>query len=525
MTTKPCDAIVIGGGVNGLTCAALLAKAGIRTVLVEQRNELGGCAAESEIAPGFRVPTLAHATGPVRRDVVEDLQLYLHGLRFRDSPIDVSALSPDGRALVLWNEAAKTAEGLRAWSSKDAAAWPAFHQSLGRLGGLIGTLFTSTPPSVDNPGPRDLWALMRTLGAFRGLPKNDQWRLLRWGPMAVADLVSESVETELLRATLAADGIFGAMLGPWSAGSGLQLLLAAANRSLAWPGGQTVEGGPVALARALTRAAERFGVEIRTGVAVARVDVKDDHVTGVTLANGDSIESRAVVSGVDPKRTFLTLCDADYLPPEFLWRLKHYRSRGTLAKVNLALSALPNFTGATREMLAGRVRLAPDLDYLERAFDHAKYGRYSTHPWIEFTIPSINDPSMAPHGAHVLSAYAQFAPYQLRGTDWDRSREAFGETVVATLEPYAPGLKSLIVAGEVLTPLDLERGWGLTGGQIFHGELSLDQFFTMRPLLGFGRYRTPIRGLFLCSSGSHPGTGLTGGSGVNAAREVARDLA
>jgi phytoene dehydrogenase-like protein len=247
-------------------------------------------------------------------------------------------------------------------------------------------------------------------------------------------------------------------------------------------------------------------------------------VSGVTLANGDRIESRAVVSGVDPKRTFLTLCDADYLPPEFLWRLTHYRSRGTLAKVNLALSALPDFTGATREMLGARVRIAPDLDYLERAFDHAKYGRYSPHPWIEFTIPSLNDPAMAPKGAHVLSAYAQFAPYRLRDTDWDRERDALGETVITTLEQYAPGLKALVVAREVLTPLDLERGWGLTGGQIYHGELSLDQFFTMRPLLGFGQYRTPIRGLFLCSSGSHPGTGLTGGSGANAARVIAREL-
>ena len=277
-----CDAVVIGGGVNGLTCAALLAKAGVRTVLVEQRDVTGGCAAEGEIAPGFRAPTLAHATGPVRKDVVEELQLYLHGLTFRDQSIDVSALSPDGRALVLWNDGGKTVEGLRQWSPKDAAAWPAFQHSVLRLGGLIGTLFMSAPPSVDDPGTRDVWALMRTLRAFRGLPKADQWRLLRWGPMAVADLVSESVETELLRATLAADGIFGAMLGPWSAGSGLQMLLAAANRSLAWPGGSIVEGGPAALARALTRAAIRFGVEIRTGATVARVDVTGDRATGVT---------------------------------------------------------------------------------------------------------------------------------------------------------------------------------------------------------------------------------------------------
>lgn len=516
------DAIVIGGGVNGLTCAAMLGKAGVRTVLIEQRDEVGGCATEGEIAPGFRVPTLAHATGPVRRDVVEQLQLSRHGLTFLDGAIEVSSLSPEGRALTLWSDPRKTAAGLAAWSAKDAQAWPAFHQSLSRLGGLIGGLFQTAPPSIDTPSARDLFSLMHTLSAFRGLPQSDQWRLLRWGPMAVADLVSESVETELLRATLAADGIFGAMLGPWSAGSGWQLLLAAANRSMAWPGGQVVAGGPGALAQALRRAAERHGVEIRTGSAVQRIDVKDDRVAGVTLATGEHLSGRAVVSGVDPKRTFLALCEADHLPPEFLWRISHYRSRGTLAKVNFALSALPSFTGATREMLARRVRLAPDLDYLERAFDCAKYGRYSPHPWIEFTIPSIDNPALAPGGAHVLSAYVQFAPYQLRDTTWDAERDRLGDIVADTLEVYAPGFTASVVGRQVLTPLDLERGWGLTGGQIFHGELSLDQFFTMRPLLGFGDHRTPIRGLFLCSSGSHPGTGLTGGSGANAAAVVSR---
>jgi phytoene dehydrogenase-like protein len=518
------DAIVIGGGVNGLTCATALARSGVRTLLLEQRAELGGCAAEGEIAPGFTAPMLSHATGPVRRDIVEDLQLYLHGLAFSDSAINVSTLSPDGRPLVIFEDGRQTAEGLRAWSPKDAARWQEFQVTLQRLGALIASLFINTPPSVDTPSARDVFALMQTLRDFRSLPKDDQWRLLRWGPMAVADLVSESIDTELLRATVAADGTFGAMLGPWSAGSGLQLLLSSANRALAWPAGRLIAGGPVAFARALEAAAIRFGVEIRTGCQVSRIEARDDRAIGVTLDGGEHIESRAVVSGVDPKRTFLTLCDADYLPPEFLWRMKHYRSRGTLAKVNLALSALPSFTGATREMLAARVRLAPDLDYLERAFDHAKYGRFSTAPWIEFTIPSLSDPTLAPPGAHVLSAYAQFAPYQLREGHWDTSRDPLGDTVVKTLTQYAPDLGSLIVDRQIITPLDLERGWGLTGGHIFHGELSLDQFFTMRPLLGFGQYRTPLKGLFLCGSGSHPGTGLTGGSGMNAAREIARDL-
>ena len=495
------DAAVIGGGVNGLTCAAMLARRGWRTVLIEARGTPGG------------VALLSHSA-EIRRDVVEELELLTFGLRFRPSPIEVTALSPHGKPLVIWRDDTKTADGLRTWSAKDAAAWPAFRESVSRLAGVIGSLFVHTPPSVDDPGSRDAWALVRTLTAFRGLPTADQWRLLRWGPMAVADLVSETFETEQLRALLAADGIFGAMLGPWSAGSGLQMLLAATNRALAYPDGHAIEGGPPALIFALTKAAERHGVEIRTGAAVERIDIDNDRATGVTLDTGERIEARAVVSSVDPKRTFLNLCDADFIPPEFLWRMKHYRCRGTLAKINLTLSAAPSFTGVTSDMLTAPIRIAPDLDYLERAFDHAKYGRWSPQPWIEFTIDD-----------NVLSAYVQFVPYGRETGVGSRESGGSRDAAIDTLEQYAPGLKSLILSSEYITPLDLEQRWGLTGGQIFHGELSLDQFFTMRPLLGFGQYRTPVRGVYLCGSGAHPGTGLTGGSGANAAREIARELA
>jgi phytoene dehydrogenase-like protein len=275
----------------------------------------------------------------------------------------------------------------------------------------------------------------------------------------------------------------------------------------------------------------RAGGEIRVGRRVVRIIVREERVSAVALDNGDELQASLFVSALDPKRTFLELCDPLDLAPEFRWRMRHYRARGTLAKVNLALSALPAFTGVPPEALTGRVRVAPDLDYLERAFDHAKYGRFSPHPWIELTIPSLLDPSLAPSGAHVLSAYVQFAPYALGGRSgaapggvpaWDAQRDALGDTVVQTLEHYAPGLRSHVVAREVLTPLDLEREWGLTGGHVFHGELVLDQLLTMRPLLGWGHYRTPLTGLFLCGSGTHPGTGLTGGSGANAAREILR---
>jgi phytoene dehydrogenase-like protein len=518
------DAIVIGGGVNGLTCAAYLARAGLKTIVLERQTTLGGGAQTAELAPGFRAPILAHTTGPLRHDVIDDLQLHGHGLQFVPSDVSVVALGEPGRALVLYEDARRTAQSLRAWSAHDADAWPHFIGSVAALGRVIATLFTTTPPSVDDSGGRELWNLLRTLRAFRALDKADAYRLLRWGPMAVADLVAECFETEQLRAAIAADGIFGTRYGPWSAGSGMVLLLRAANEALGPARSWFVRGGPGAIAEALQRAIDKAGGTIQRGADVARIVVRDDRARGVVLSDGTEITARAVVSAIEPKRTFLQLCDPIDLAPEFLWRLRNYRTHGTLAKLNLALSGLPAFTGVAREDLAGRIRIAPDIDYLERAFDHSKYGRYSTEPYIELTLPTVLDPALAPGGSHILSAYVQFAPYALREGDWDSRRDAFARMAIDTIGRYAPDLRSLIVAQQLFTPLDLERTFGFTGGHIFHGELALDQMLTMRPLLGWGQYRSPIRDLYLCSSGTHPGTGLTGGSGANAARELIREL-
>ena len=518
------DVIVIGGGVNGLTCAAYLARAGLKPLVLERHDHIGGSAQTTEIAPGFRAPTLAHSTGPLRGDVVDDLQLAGHGLEFLSGDLAVTALGADGRALTIYEDARRTAKALATWSGRDAATWPAFVASLAAVGRVISTLYTSTPPPVDNPSGRDLWSLLRTLRAFRGLAKPDAYRLLRWGPMAVADLVGESFESERLRAVVAADGIFGTRLGPWSAGSGLVLLLRAANEAAAPARSWFVRGGPGTIAAALEKALRKAGGEIRTGASVARVVVLDSRARGVVLTDGSELSGRAVISAVDPQQTFLRLCDPIDLAPEFLWRMRNYRAHGTVAKLNLALSALPSFSGLEREALSSRIRICPDLDYLERAFDHSKYGRYSPEPYIELTIPSLLDPSLVSNGGHVVSAYVQFAPYRLRGRSWDEERDNLARTAIETIERHAPGLRSLIVAQQIVTPLDLERIYGLTGGHIFHGELALDQMLTMRPLLGWGQYRTPIHDLYLCGSGTHPGTGLTGGSGANAAREVLRAL-
>ncbi len=520
------DVIIIGGGHNGLVAAAYLAKSGLRPLVLEQRDEVGGCAAMGEIAPGFRVPTLAHDTGPLRASVVADLDLAAHGLRFLDPPIDTCILHPDGRALVLPRDPRAASDAIRPSSAVDADAYPAFTASLTRIAGVVASLLSSPPPSIDQPSAGDLWALLGAGRRFRALGKRDGYRLLRWGPMAVADLVSEVFETERLRAAIAARGVFGTSFGPWSAGSSLVLLLDAANRALGTPG-RIVQGGPASLAMALRAAATGAGAEIRTGAAVEQILVDDGRVRGVRLASGDTIEATAVLSAVDPKRTFLRLLDPAALGPDFRRRLVNYRAQGTVAKINLALSALPAFTGVAAgdapRALAGRIHIGPELDYLERAYDHAKYGRFSSAPWLEIAIPSLLDPLLAPAGAHIMSVYAQYAPARLREGSWDTAREAFGDTVLRVLEEYAPGLTRLVVARQVITPLDLERDWGLTGGHIFHGELSLDQLFTMRPVLGQADYRSPIAGLYLGSAGSHPGGGLTGAPGQLAARTIVRD--
>jgi phytoene dehydrogenase-like protein len=523
MTSGAHDIIVIGAGINGLTCAFYLARAGLKPLVLEGAATVGGGAVTQEIAPGFRVPALAHSTGPLRRDVVDDLLLVSHGLEFVKSDVDVALLG-SARPLVMWRDQARTVEGLRSCSPRDADAWMPFQQSRAALGRVIGSLFAITPPSVDDINGRDLWALLRTLRAFRALDKQDAYRLLRWGPMAVADLVAEAFETETLRAGVAATGIFGTNYGPWSAGSGMALLLRAANDQLGDPQARTAKGGPGAIAAAFAKAAQHAGAEVRTSARVRQVKVRDEQARGVVLEDGTEIDARAVVSAVDPKQTFLGLCDPIDLAPEFLWRMRNYRTQGTVAKLNLALSALPAFSGIAKEALTARVRITPDIDYLERAFDHSKYGRYSTEPYIEFTIPSLLDPSLAPAGAHVLSAYVQFAPYKLRDASWEQEGQGLARAALETLERYAPGLRSLAVAQQIITPLDLERTYGFTGGHIFHGELALDQMLSMRPLLGWGHYRTPIRALYLCSSGTHPGTGFTGGSGANAARAIVRDL-
>jgi len=521
------DIVVIGGGHNGLVAAFYLAKAGFKPLIIERREHPGGAAITEEFHPGFRCSAMAHCAGPIRPDIVRDMRLEKHGLKLITPDVGMVALSPDGRALILYNDVRKAAKEVAKFSPKDGAQYPELQQALAKIGKVLAGTLRLSPPNLDDPSKGDLWAMLQTGRAIRKLGKKDMYRLLRWGPMAVADLAAEFFETELLRATIAARGIFGTFFGPWSAGSSLVLLIRAAGDSHPAGSAYFAEGGMGAITQAMASAARQAGAEIRTGVEVIEVRVKDGAATGVVLSTGEEIAARTVISNADPKRTLLKLVDPTYLSPDFVQRLQHYRTSGTVAKVNLALSGLPKFTalqGHSDGALSGRIHIGPEIDYLERAFDEAKYGNFSRAPYLEIAIPSVTDSSLAPEGKHVMSVYMQYAPYKLKESNWDKERVALGDTVVKTLAQYAPNLPELIVHHQIITPQDLEDNFGLTGGHIFHGELSLDQFFTMRPLLDWARYRTPIRRLYLCGSGSHPGAGLTGGSGANAAREIVRDL-
>jgi phytoene dehydrogenase-like protein len=524
--------VLIGGGHNALITAFYLAKGGFRPLVLERREIVGGGAITEEFHPGFRVSTLAHTVGPLRTGIAKKLRLEKYDCHMLYPDPRVFAPAPDGKALLFYNDHAKTAGGIARLSAKDAAKYTEFAEVLDQLSDVLAHLLSITPPDIDSPSPEDLWNLFKTGRGVRGLGKKGIFDLLRWGPMAAADFVSEFFETELIRAVIAARGIFGTALGPWSAGSTAVLLLRAAADphpvgSAAFP-----RGGLGSLTRALAESARHVGAEIRTQSEVEHIRLKNGAVTSVVLSDGEEIPTEAVVSGVDPKRTFFHLLDPSQLDPTFALRIRNIRAAGTVAKVNLALNDLPSFPALAdtvgpdgfRQALSGRIHIGPEIDYLERAFDASKYGEFSTAPYLDVTIPTLLDPSLAPEGKHVLSAYVQFAPYKLKESNWSARRMQLGHTVVKTLSTYSPKLGDLIESMQVITPQDLESTYGFTGGHIFHGELALDQLFTMRPVLDWARYKTPIRGLFLCGSGTHPGNGLTGASGANAAREIIHAL-
>jgi phytoene dehydrogenase-like protein len=532
MPNRAWDAVVIGAGHNALVTAAYLARGGLRTVVLERRERIGGAADTSDLGPGIRVPTLAHTVGRLRPSIQRDLALGRHGLSLIAPEVRVFAPRADGNAVTLWSDLAATVEGLRAVSAADAAAYPVLDRRVRVLGRFLDELARSTPPDVASPRLGDALAGLKLGRSFRGLGRDGSRAILRVLPMAVADLVAESFETDALRAAIAWRGVRYGAVGPWSSGTASVLLMDGAGND-GGAAGETVfaRGGPGALSDALAAAAQAAGAEIRLNADVASITARDGRATGVVLAGGEEITAQSVVSGADPKHTLLDLLDPVAVGPSLGWRAGNIRTPGVVAKVNLALRGLPRFTAAVDDerLLHGRIVVAPGIDAMERAFDASKYGRWSEAPILEATIPSIVDPSLvegAPAGTHVMSVIAQYAPYGLDASvgSWDGNREALGDAVIAVLETVAPRIGDLVRHRQVLTPVDLESRFGLTGGHPLHAEPGLDQFYLWRPLLGHARYRLAIEGLYLCGSGAHPGGGITGGPGQNAAREILHDL-
>ncbi|HUK95716.1 MAG TPA: NAD(P)/FAD-dependent oxidoreductase [Gaiellaceae bacterium] len=520
------DAIVVGAGHNGLVTAAYLAKAGLRTLVLERRERAGGLLTSEEIAPGVRTP-VADGVDGLRAGVVQDLGLGAHGFRAVEPDAVAFAPSADGPGLTLWRDPVRTATELRAGPRpRDADAFVAFDGKIRSLAGFLARLQATEPPDLESPSLADATTGLSLLNALRHLGRPQIREALRVLPMSVADLVSESVEDEALRGALGARGIRHAAMGPRSAGTALNFLWDSASGD-GGAAGRTVfaRGGPGALAEALVAAARARGAEVRCGAAVAAIRTAGGSVEGVTLESGEEIDARLVASSADPKRTLLSLLDPAETGPTLGWRAEHIRTPGVVAKVTLVLEGLPAIGGADDERLHGRIVIAPTLDDLEVAFNDSKYGRISESPYLEATIPTLSDPSLAPEGTHVVSVLFQYAPRELRDSDWDEAASGrVAEATVRTLEAHAPGLEKRIVARRVLTPADLEREYSLSGGHPMHGELALDQFFAWRPLLGHARYRlAEIDGLYLCGAGAHPGGGITGGPGQNAARAILAD--
>jgi len=522
---KRYDVIVIGAGHNGLTHAAYLAKARKTVLVLERRHVVGGAAVTEEIHPGFKYSVCSYVVSLLRPEVIRELELARFGLEV--IPLDCTFTPlPDGNYLARWSDHAQTRRELMRHSLTDAEAYEQFGKLMHHMAMAVRPLLAMVPPDPTSLNPRELFKLLQLGRHFRKLGAHLLYDLTKLMTMSSADYLTEWFETEALKATMSASGIIGTFLGPRSPGTAYVLLhhyvgeIDAVFRSWGW-----ARGGMGSLSRAIARAAESHGAEIRTKASVAKVLVKNGRTTGVALESGEEIQGQVVTSAVDPKRTFLKLVEPVHLDPEFVRRVSQIRMRGSSGKVNLALDALPNFTSLPGEgpHLRGAISVSPSIDYLERAYDDAKYGSFSRRPYLDIVIPSIIDPTLAPPGKHVMSVFVQYAPYHLKEGSWPDRREEFGDTVIDTLSEYAPNLRNIILHRQVLTPWDLEQEFGLTEGNIFHGELALDQLLFMRPVPGWARYRTPIRNLYLCAAGTHPGGGVMGASGRLAALEILKD--
>ena len=527
------DILIIGGGHNGLVAAAYLAQAGKTVLVLEKRHLIGGAAVTEEINPGFKYSVCSYVVSLLRPEIIRDLQLAKHGLTILPLPSTFSPL-PNGDYLAQWDDHDKTRREIYRHSPRDAEAYADYGRAMLQMARAIKPILNMIPPDITSLRPRDLYGLARLGNHFRQLDEEKFYAIFKLMTMSAADFLAEWFEYEPLKATKSASGIIGTYLGPRSPGSAYVLLhhyMGEIDGTFrAWG---FAKGGTGAISEAIAGAARSAGAEIRCNAGVAQVIVKNGAAVGVALADGEEIYAKVIVSGLDPKRTFLKLIDSKELPTDFLADIRRYKIHGSSGKVNLSLSELPKFTALAQNQsrllappeafLRGAISISPSLDYLERAYDDAKYGNFSRQPYLDVIIPSLIDPQMAPPGKHVMSIFVQYAPYQIQGGWDDAKREAFGEAVINTLAEYAPNLKSAILHRQVLTPFDIENLLGLTEGNIFQGELLLHQLFFLRPAPGWADFRTPLRGFYQCGSGTHPGGGIMGASGRLAALEILKD--
>jgi phytoene dehydrogenase-like protein len=519
------DAIIIGGGHNGLTAAAYLARAGRRVLVLERRHVLGGAAVTEEVFPGFHFSVCSYVVSLLRPEIIRELDLPRHGLEIL--PLD-GTFTPMPSGDYLWrvNDHAKTRREIARHSRLDAEAYDEYGRAMVEMGRFVKPILGMLPPDPTSLDPRGLKQLLFLINRFRRLSRQDQYNQVQLMTMSAVDFLDQWFETDVLKATMSASGIIGTFLGVRSPGTAYVLLhhymgeIDGAFRS--WG---LARGGTGAISEAIAAAAREAGAEIRSQAEVAKILVRGNRAHGVVLRNGDELRANVVASSLDPRLTFMGLLDAGTLPDEFLGDVRRYKFRGSSAKVNLALDALPDFTSlpGAGPHLRGAVSISPSVDYMERAYDDAKYGRFSRKPYIDIVIPSLTDTTVAPPGQHVMSCFVQYAPYHLHESNWDEQREALGDAVLDTLAEYAPNMRSIVRHRQVLTPLDLEREWGLSEGNIFQGELTLEQLFFLRPAPGWAQYQTPIANLYMCGSATHPGGGIMGAPGRNAAMRMLAD--
>ena len=527
MASDKYDVIVIGGGHNGLTNAAYLARAGKKVLVLERRHVLGGAAVTEEVFPGFKFSVCSYVVSLLRPEIIRDLDLPRHGLEIL--PLD-GTFTPMPNGDYLWrvNDHGKTRREIARHSKLDAEAYEEFGKAMQAMCRFVKPILSMVPPDPTTLNPRELMKLLFLGRRFQGLSSEDKYNQVQLMTMSAVDFLDQWFETDVLKATMSASGIIGTFLGVRSPGTAYVLLhhymgeIDGAFRSWGFS-----RGGTGAISNAIAGAAREAGAEIRTEAPIARIIVKNNRAQGVVLKNGDEIYGEVISSSVDPRLTFLKFIEESMLPSEFLEDVKRYKFRGSSGKVNIALDALPDFKclPGPGAHLRGAISISPSVEYMEKAYDDAKYGNFSRRPYIDIVIPSLTDPSVAPPGKHVMSCFVQYAPYKLRpGLNWDDQREAFGNNVIDTIAEYAPNLKNIIINKQVLTPLDLEREFGLSEGNIFQGELSLEQLFFLRPVPGYAQFRTPIRNLYMCGSATHPGGGIMGAPGRLAALEILKDV-